>query len=897
VQTPASIEREIARRVRGRVRADEATRLLFSTDASNYRQVPLAVVEPEDEEDALSALAACRDLGLPVLPRGAGTSLAGQACNVAVVLDFTRRMRRVLAIDPEARLAVVEPGCVLDVLQLAARPHGLRFGPDPSSHDRCTLGGMIANDACGARSLAHGRTSASVVALRVALQDASVVEAGELGERGLEAWCAEASRRGDLGRALRAVRDEAAPLLRARLTARLPALSRQVSGYALDALLPESGVHLGRALCGTEGTCAVTLRATLRLVEIPRAAALLLLGFRDIVEAAESVPAILESGGPDLRALEAVESSLLRGLPASRRAELPEGEAWLYAEVAGATPGEARAKAESLAAAARRPSRIAVNTDQVRLLWAVREAGVGSTARLADGATTAPGWEDAAVPPARLPSYLRRFRALLERHGLRSALYGHFGEGCVHARITFALATPRGRATFREFLHAAADLVVEHGGSLSGEHGDGQARGALLERMYGPRLVASFRAFKDAWDPAGLLNPGKVVDARAPDDDLRAQTLAPALRDPLGGEALGCVGVGSCRRDEGGAMCPSFRATREEAHSPRGRARLLAEHAAGLARTSDVLEALHLCLGCKACASECPASVDVAGMKAELLSRLGGARVRERRLADVADALRIASRMPRLANALASSRVGRIAMELASGLSRDAPLPRVAARAFEPVDRPADVVLFVDTFTKRLEPGIAEAALRVVRRAGLTASAPDLPCCGRPLFEAGRLGEARELAQRLSAMLPRDATIVGLEPACVSMLRDDAPRRLGVELPSVLFFSEWAALHAERLPRIEATTQVHCHEQALSPARPPGALDAGCCGFAGNFGLAVSTRPTSLAVGELTFLPAVRALPAEALVVADGLSCRLRALEGAGRRALHLAQVLDEARW
>ncbi len=934
----AAIAAELSRRIRGSVRADAATLALHATDASNYRHVPIAVACPEDEDDLLAAVEACRDLDLPLLPRGAGTSLAGQACNEAVILDCTRHLDRILAIDPDARTARVQPGVVLDALQRAAAPFGLRFGPDPSSHDRCTLGGMIANDACGARSLVHGRTSANVLALDVALQDGTRLLAERLGEAGLEAWRGEDSRRGALARELRALTDRHARAIGERF----PRLSRRVSGYALDALLAESGVDLARALCGTEGTCAVTLSATLRLVPAPRATCLVVLGFEDIVAAADAVPALLAFRP---RALEAVEATLLQATGDRARSLLPDGGAWLFVETEGESPAAARSAAEAIARATRRPAVMAPQQSQMRLLWKLREDAVGATARLATGGRTHPGWEDAAVPPERLGDYLRTFRALLARHDLAAAIYGHFGEGCVHARITFDLAAAAGIARFRAFLDEAADAVTSRGGSLSGEHGDGQARGALLERMYGAEMVEAFRAFKRAFDPRGLLNPGRVVDARPPDADLRPLALAPrattrsadllAAEGGLAAAALGCVGVGACRRESPGVMCPSFRATRDEALSPRGRARLLAEAEALPADRAgefdDAIAAtLRACLGCKACKTECPASVDIAAMKAAWFAAYPAAA--RPGLLDVMERprrwLEAGARAPRLANLLARLPGSRAVLRALAGISPARSLPRLPRRSFFDDRRPAGspalagdtaaetATLFVDTFTAYLEPAIARDAVRVMEACGARVLAPETPCCGRPLFDAGRLDEARVAITRLIRALPASGDIVGLEPACVSMLRDDALRLLPGDARAAdvarrtRFFAEWIAPRAERLSAIlmPATTpaalvQPHCHERALAEPDAAGAalaacgwqvipLDAGCCGMAGAFGFDSATEELSREVAEIAFAPALRSTPSLTPIVADGWSCRKQAADVAGREAHHLARLL-----
>jgi FAD/FMN-containing dehydrogenase/Fe-S oxidoreductase len=910
----------LRRRVRGEVLLDAASRLAHASDASNYRQVPLAIVSPRDADDVEAAVAACRELGAPILPRGAGTSLAGQCCNVAVVLDLARHLDRVVAVDAAARTARVEPGVVLSALQGAAAPHGLRFGPDPSTHDRCTLGGMIGNDACGARSLRYGRTSSQVIALDVLTSDGARIRCEMVGEEGLQRAAARDARFAEL----RALRD----LHAAEIRTRLPDIPRRVSGYALDQLLPERGVHLARSLVGSEGTCALVLAADVALVERPRATCLLVLGFDDIVGAAEESVALL-AHAPS--ALEAMEEALLRA--GFSRALLPEGRAWLLVETTGETAAAARNEAQALAHGRAR-SRIIDDAAVARAAWALREAGVGTTARLLDGRRTWPGWEDAAVAPARLPAYLRAFRELLKTHALDAALYGHFGDGCVHARITFDLETSAGVARFRRFIEEAADLVVAHGGSLSGEHGDGQARGVLLERMVGAQLMTAFRRFKAAWDPLGLMNPGKLVDARDPTDDLRAGhrlVSSDTYKTRVLDGAQRCVGVGKCLKQDAGLACPSWHALRDERHSPRGRARLLEELMRGGAeglRDDAVRDALAPCLSCKGCKAECPTGVDIALYKAEFLARWHETHPRTRAdlaFAHVRERLQLAARMPRLANLAMRLPGARVAAERLLGVSRRRRLPSLPretfaaawARAPRASAHGAPLVLFADTFTDHLRPAVGHAAADVLTCMGHAVSVVAGPCCGRPLFEAGLLDDARESLREavhaLDAASPT-APVVVLEPSCASMLRDELRELLPDDVRAaslasrVRFFSEAvveAPLPPPSLRGMRITAHAHCHEQALATREPlrralerAGAearvLDAGCCGMAGSFGLRPEHVDLSLAIAQLRLLPALRAQPATTLLL-DGISCREQVEQATGRRTHHLAEILAAA--
>ncbi|HKJ25215.1 MAG TPA: FAD-binding and (Fe-S)-binding domain-containing protein, partial [Myxococcota bacterium] len=626
-----SLERELAEHLDGEVRFDDGARALYATDASNYRQVPIGVVLPRHAGDVERAVAICDAHDAAILPRGGGTSLAGQCCNVAVVLDFSRHMNRVLEIDPEARTARVEPGCVLDHLLRAAAPHGLTFGPDPSTASRCTLGGMIGNDSCGVHSVMAGRTADNVESLEVLTADGARMRLGATGEAQLAEIRRRGGREAAIVRRLLHLRREYGDEVRARF----PRIPRRVSGYNLDELLPERGLHLARALVGSEGTCATLLEATVRLVPDPPARALAVLGFPDVFAAAEAVPAVLEHEPIGLEGLDDVLAGNLRDKRIHPEAleRLPDGGGWLLVELGADTDDEAVARAKEVRERIEKEcsgarGEIVADAREQETLWSVRRAALGATAFVEGQPDTWPGFEDSAVAPERLGAYLRALRGLLDRYGYVGALYGHFGDGCVHTRISFDPGSERGRARMREFLYEAADLVVAHGGSLSGEHGDGQARAELLERMFGARLVEAFAEFKSAWDPANRMNPGKVVDPEPLDAHMRLEGAFaheaesthfryPRDHGSFTRATLRCVGVGLCRRTEGGTMCPSYKVTREEAHSTRGRAHLLAEMLRDGPlrdgwRDDAVKEALDLCLACKGCLGDCPVDVDVA---------------------------------------------------------------------------------------------------------------------------------------------------------------------------------------------------------------------------------------------------------------------------------------------
>ncbi|THA73247.1 FAD-binding oxidoreductase [Streptomyces sp. A0642] len=924
--------------VRGEVAFDATARALTTMDASNYRRVPLGVVAPRDADDIAATLAVCRAHGVPVVPRGGGTSIAGQATGTGVVLDLTRHLRTVVDLDAASRTAVVQPGVVLDDLRAAAAPHGLTFGPDPSTHSRCTIGGMIGNNSCGSHSVAWGTTADNVHALTVARYGGDILRL----ERGAE---------GPAG-----IRDVVASNL-ALLRTGFPDLPRRISGYALDALLPENGPDPARAFCGSEGTLGVVTEATLRLVEAPAARALAVLGYADEPAAAEAAPGLLPYRP---LTVEGMAADLVR-----EPAGLPRGGAWLFAETGGATPAEARAHAERLVRAASADAvDAAVVTDPAgqRALWRIREDAAGTATRIwgsphdgvSGGSTEAwPGWEDCAVPPARLGPYLRDFRALLTEHGLRGTPYGHFGDGCIHVRIDFDLLTGAGVARFRRFSEDLASLVVAHGGSLSGEHGDGQARAELLPRMYGDELVSLFARFKDLWDPDGGMNPGILARPARLDENLRFEVLPKKPVDVAfgyphdGGDFSAavrrCVGVAKCRTETvsgPSVMCPSFRATGEEAHSTRGRARLLHEMLAGTAggvitdgwRSTEVRDALDLCLSCKGCRSDCPVGVDMATYKAEFLHHHYRGRLRPAAhyaLGWLPRWLRLASPFAGALNALARMRPLAALARRAAGIAPERGIPVLARETFTrwllrrqgggtslPSAGPV-ALLWPDTFTEHLSPEVGRAAVRVLEAAGRTALTPGSGlCCGLTYVSTGQLDRARRVMRRTLDRLggvPGSPVIV-LEPSCAATLRTDLPELLPDDpraaglAASVRTLAEYLEEYAPdwQPPRLDrpVTGQTHCHQHAVlgdaadrrlrERAGLEGDLVGGCCGLAGNFGFERGHAEVSAACAEDQLLPAVRGASQDAVVLADGFSCRTQLAQLGDVRARHLAEVLAE---
>jgi FAD/FMN-containing dehydrogenase/Fe-S oxidoreductase len=815
------------------VRFDTGSRALYATDASNYRQLPIGVVFPRDAADVEAALAACRKTGAAVLPRGAGTSLAGQCVNVAVVFDYSRYMNLLEELDPERRLARVQPGIVLDRLRDAAEVHHLTYAPDPATHSRCTLGGIIGNNSCGVHGLMGGKAVDNVESLDIVLYDGTRMTVGATPPDQLEALIRSGGRVGQIYSGLARIRDRYAALVRARF----PDIPRRVSGYNLDELLPENNFNVARALVGSEGTCANIVSATLNLAASPPYRVLTVLGFNDPYLAADAVPSVLEHKPIGLEGFDylLVEFMRRKGLALHDLDRLPAGVGFLLVEMGAWTQEEAHAKAESVVRASQLwptpPVAHICTPEEAASVWHVRESALGAMVFVPGEPDRWEGWEDAAVPPEKLGGYLRAITGLMGEYGYRSPLYGHYGQGCVHTRINFDFSTPKGIEKFREFIDRAADVVIAHGGSLSGEHGDGQSRAALLPKMFGPELMEAFREFKMLWDPDNRMNPGKLMDAVRvydPVENLRHVSAAgdsPAhatlethfvfARDngSLARASERCVGVGACRNTVGGVMCPSYRATGEEQHSTRGRAHLLWEMLSGALREEGfqsraVYEALDLCLSCKACKSECPVQVDMAAYKSEFLAQRYKGRLHplHHYIFGFADRLaRFGSLTPALTNAILTGPITSPLIKHIAGVAQERQLPRLAAKSYQkarsspanPVQKPAPaqkqshsgmrestndlpqtVLLWPDTWNNYYHPQSLEAAEEVLRLAGFHVEVPrGHICCGRPLYDFGLLTAARSyLAQVLDRMGPQinaGMPFVFLEPSCASVFKDE----------------------------------------------------------------------------------------------------------------------------
>ncbi|GGG15969.1 oxidoreductase [Rhodococcoides trifolii] len=910
------------------VRVDSTSRAAYSSDASLYRVTPMAVVCPTGPDDVAAVLEVCRGEGIPLTARGAGTSVAGNAVGAGVILDFGRHMNRIVSLDPQSRTAVVEPGVVQSDLQSAAASHGLRFGPDPSTSNRCTIGGMIGNNACGSRTLGYGRTSDNVVGTDVLTGTAERVRLGSTTTSPILD-----DLRGITASGLATIRTE------------FGRFGRQVSGYALEHLLPENRFDVARMLVGSEGTLAVVTEATVRLVSDPAHRVLVVLGYPDIAAAGDAAPVVLEHSptaceGIDARIVDVVRER--RG--PSSVPPLPRGAAWLFVEVVGDTLGDTLSRAEAVGRGCGALDHLVV-TDPARTaaLWRIRADGAGLAGRSPAGLPAHSGWEDAAVPPAQLGDYLRDFDALMDDFGLTGLPYGHFGDGCLHVRIDMPLDKPNGTADFRRFLVAAATLVAQYGGSLSGEHGDGRARSELLPLMYSQDALRLFAAVKNAFDPQDILNPGVVVDPRPLDADLRVpaapivrRNLALAYHDDGGNftQALHrCTGVGKCRADNtstGGVMCPSYLATREEKDSTRGRARVLQEMINGTTvtggwRSPEVHDALDLCLSCKGCASDCPTGVDMASYKAEVLHQSYSGRRRPASHYSLGWLPRwaaIASRLPRIANAaMRLPGVAPLALS-AAGVDRRRQIPAFATQTFRSwfadtkLDRRRDgdpVLLFVDSFTNFFTPEVGVATVAVLESAGMRVELTDKQvCCGLTWITTGQLTAARKILGRTVDTLDRGVPVVGMEPSCTGVLRSDAielvdtdgARRVAATtrtLAEILTERGWSP---PSLTGSAIVAQPHCHHHAVMGWGADAALLekagadverlGGCCGLAGNFGVEKGHYEVSVSIAEQQLLPAVAAAPQDTTVLADGYSCRTQLSDLSDRRGVHLAELLAE---
>jgi FAD/FMN-containing dehydrogenase/Fe-S oxidoreductase len=948
------LQRALASGISGEIRFDTVSRALYATDASVYQIEPVGVAIPQSREDLIQIVAICAEFRCPITMRGGGTSQAGQAIGPGLVVDTSKHLRMILDLNVAERWARVEPGLVLDELNAQLRPHGLRFAPDVSTASRATIGGMMANNSSGARSVIYGKTIDHVIEQEVVLSDGSVVHFGPIDGEQLARKQAESSLE---GACYRVVGDLAARH-RHEIERRFPRVLRRVGGYNLDEFVTDDRpFNLAKLMVGSEGTLGVVLSATVNLVPLPKAKAVMAIQFASLLESLAATPLILRHGPSAVEVmdksildytrqsavLEALRRSFIDGDPASllcvefyadRAEDLPPRLAALERDLRDHQFGNAYHHALDLAAQAR--------------IWSLREAGLGLSMAMKEDAKSLSFVEDTAVAPERLRDYIERFLAIVQRHGTTAGVYAHASVGCLHVRPVINMKTEAGVQRFAAIANDVSDLVLEFGGALSGEHGDGLVRSPFMEKMFGSELYEAFRTIKRTFDPHGIFNPGKIVDAPPLTANLRfgpsyvARSLPTYFEYPEGsfaGAVEMCSGLGACRKTLDGTMCPSYMATRDEQHATRGRANVLRLTIAGRLGESGlgddgVYETLDLCLECRACKAECPVGVDVARFKSEFLAdywQRHGTPLHARALGQARRAAEWGSRLAPLSNWIVNSGLGRRLNERVLGIDRRRKLPEfkrrtlasaVAARS----TTTPDVLLFNDTFTNHYDPEIGLAALDVLSAAGFRPALASNRCCGRPQISKGLLDDARAMASRNTDLLYAGAAagrpLIFCEPSCLSAVREDAPallrgearRRSEVVANSSVLFEEFVAPQTSRLPLKSGPNTIllhgHCHQKSMSLLAPatallssiPGAtvvdLDAGCCGMAGSFGYAREHYEVSRAIGERKLFPAVRNKPAGAVIVAGGTSCRHQIADFTNESALHpavlLAQLLEK---
>jgi FAD/FMN-containing dehydrogenase/Fe-S oxidoreductase len=942
-----TLQEDLSQNVKGEVRFGTGDRAIYANDSSNYRHVPLGVVIPHSVEDIALTVSICAKHGAPIVHRGGGTALAGQTISTnAVVIDSSKYCHTILAIDPEKKEAHVEPGVVLDDLKEAAKKYNLTFGPDPSTHNHNTLGGMIGNNSCGVHSVWTGRTVDNVESLEIMTYDGLRLIVGPTSDGELQTRMTKPGREGEIFRALKAFMEKYADEIRRTF----PHLPRLVSGYRLEQLLPENGFHIARALVGTESTCVSVLRAHVRLVpDLEKALAIL--GFESLAYAADAVPKIVAEG---VIACEALDDIFIEHMRKKHYKEdsidkLPPGKAWLILQCGGKDMSEAKEKVRKLCddmhGQPHLTSAVSLEDEQTaKTIWEIRKAGLPVTTWVpGQKRDTWEGWEDSAVPRDKLGVYVRELKALMAKHDYHAAMYGHFGDGLIHMRLDSGLKTDEEVRNFRSFMEEAADLVVSLGGSLSGEHGDGQSRSELLPKMYTPRIIQAFKEFKAIWDPQGKMNPGdKAEPVKKLDQDLRfgpAYKPAPVTTvfkypesdGDFRRAALRCVGVGECRRKEEGAMCPSYRATLDEKHSTRGRARLFQEMFQGSPvskgwKSEEVKDGLHLCLSCKSCKSECPVNVDMATYKSEFLYHYYEGK-RRPLIHHIVGRIQLWARLanllpglPAVANVLMNAPI----LKKIVGIHRDRHVPKLALKTFRKRFIPDQrsnkhVILWCDTFNNYFTPHVLEATASVIRKAGYTATlSPENLCCGRPYYDYGLLTSAQKqlklLVEQLTPELTGETWIVGVEPSCLATFKDEllnifpndpAAKKLSERtLPLAQFLEAHTDFQPAPTER-KIVVHGHCHQKAVlggmtadekilkAVSKDVNILDSGCCGMAGSFGYEEDKYPVSKKIAGLKLLPAVRAAAADDIIVATGFSCRTQVAAFSDRNPLTLPEVLN----
>jgi FAD/FMN-containing dehydrogenase/Fe-S oxidoreductase len=988
------LEKDLRKAVSGEVRFDDGSRGLYSTDASNYRQTPIGVVIPKTEEDVINTISICHKHKAPIVNRGGGTSLAGQGCNVAVLIDMSKYYNQILHIDKDKKLVTIQPGIVLDEMRHATeRQVGLTFGPDPATHTHCALGGMLGNNSCGVHSVMAqfqgngARTSDNTESLTIVTYDGIKMKVGPTSDEEFNQIIKEGGRKAEIYQKMRDLRDKYADKIREKY----PKIPRRVSGYNLDELLPEKGFNVARALVGSESTLVTIVEATMQLLTAPKARTLLVLGYDNLPNSGYAIMDILPHKPIGLEGMDdkLLEFMHRKGLNVKDLTLLPKGNAWLLVEFGADTKEEADNKAKALIEDLKTKKNTPTSSifdipEQEEKLWKIRESGLGATAWVPGEPNGGPGWEDSAVAPEHVGDYLRDLRNLFTKYDYYPSIYGHFGQGCIHCRVGFDFLTEDGIEKYKKFTVEASHLVIKYGGSLSGEHGDGQARGDLLEIMFGKELVKAFKEFKQIWDPEWRMNPGKIVDTYGQTNDLRLGTdyNPPRLTthftfpdDAFSWEriTLKCVGVGECRRHEGGTMCPSYMVTREEMHSTRGRSRLLYEMLHGDVvkggwKDEHVKESLDLCLACKGCKHDCPVNVDMATYKSEFLSHYYEGRLRPI-TAYVFGWIywwsKIASKMPGVANFLMHAPGISTITKALTGIAQQRKMPKYAEMTFRDwfFDREKQkgkrqkaedgrhkeerkthqavgdnnqqaitgngqlangnkkqVILWADTFNNNFLPQTLVAGVEVLEAAGFEVIVPKQSlCCGRPLYDFGMLDTAKKMLLQIMSVLKDDikngVPIVGLEPSCVAVFRDELTNlfphneqanRLTKQVFTLAEFLEQKAPDF-KIPQLhrKAIMHGHCHHKSIMKMRSEEAvlkksgldysvLPTTCCGMAGYFGYEKGEHyDVSVKAGELLLLPSVREADDNTIIITNGFSCREQIEQQTNRKGMHLAQVIQ----
>ena len=947
------IEAELKKRVEGEILFDRYSRLLYSTDASIYQIEPIGVVVPRHKGDVQAVIEIANKLSVTVLPRGGGTSLAGQTVGHSIVLDFSKYMQNVLEVNRDELWCRVQPGLVQDELNAYVRGIGLQFGPDTSTSNRATIGGMIGNNSAGAHSLTYGKTLDHVIELTVLLADGSEAVLKDVSPEAVQSKSRVDSIE---GRAYREV-FRLAQQHKNEILDRYPKIMRRVSGYNLDEFVKPQPFNLSRMLVGSEGTLATIVEAKMRLVPKPKWTAMDVIHFNDDIEALECAQVILQTRPYAMESTDKMVLNLARGnIEQSRRLGFVQGnpDSLLMVEYAGETEEEVRDQVYKLEDVRKREkigyaATMAFKPEEVKAIWGVRKAGLGLLLGIKGDKKPIAFVEDTAVEPAKLPEFIRRFKEVVSRHDTVAGYYGHCSVGCMHIRPLINLKEVTEKEKMVAIANDITELVLEFNGALSGEHGDGLARSHFNAKLFGPALYDAFRQIKRAFDPKNIMNPGKIVDAPAMTESLKISpqykpweprtTLDFAGQGGFARSVEMCSGMGECRKKLDGTMCPSYMGTLDEEHSTRGRANALRNAISGRAPQEEftgkrLYEVMDLCLECKACKAECPSNVDMAKLKYEFLDhyhRANGLPLRNRMFGGIEKVNRIGSALAPVSNWIASSGINRWLMEIFAGIDRRRPLPQFAGENFAEWFRKhqaagdgsrGEVLLFHDTFNNFNTPNVAIAATRFLEKSGYRVLLADKKCCGRPMISKGMLGEARENAawnvDKLAPHAEKGIPIVGLEPSCLLTLRDEYPELIPttaakkVAVNSFLFDEFVMREHNEGRLILQshrngkkALLHGHCHQKALVGTAPTIAMlkkagyevseiDSGCCGMAGSFGFEKEHYDLSIKIGNRRLVPALKAAGADAEIVAPGISCRQQIDHLAGRKAKHPAELLLE---